>query len=261
MNNPAMDYATPIGFAYRAPADGVYRRLASNLSQTDTSAAGHLGELLIVGGKWDGYRIRFAHNDHHVAAHGARVERGSTVLAATGNTGYVRPRPTPAWPSAGVHVHTYGLTPDGDRWNWTLYADDPTTAGDGARPFEPEEDDMTQQDVTDIKNQLSALSGEISKIKDAIHDRRQTAILGIPGHGIYVVDFAGRTMWNVAAGQETVEAAFAFRDYLWKNLGLPWLDNQSPAVVAGLNDITGEKTVSEEVAAAIRRELGSQKVS
>lgn len=138
--NPAIDYATPVGVEFVAPADGIYRRLATNLSRTDGTAAGHLGELLIVGGEWDGYRIRFAHNDRHRAAHGQDVRRGVTVLAVTGNTGYVRPRPTADNPHAGAHQHTYGLTPDGRRWNWTLHASAPSVA------FNPEENDMYTDD-------------------------------------------------------------------------------------------------------------------
>ena len=133
-NNPAMDYATPVGFRFRSPAAGIYRRRASSLSRTDTSAGGHIGELEIVGGQLDGYRIRFCHLDHHVAAHGARVDVDD-VLAATGNTGYVRPAPTRTQPHLGAHVHTYGLSPNGSRWNWTLFASAaPAPAADGSAP-------------------------------------------------------------------------------------------------------------------------------
>lgn len=157
--NPAMDYATPVGHEYESPATGVYRRLGSNLSRTDASAAGHLGELLIVGGEWDAYRIRFAHNDHHIAPHGARVEAGKTILAATGNSGYVKPRPSAAEPHAGAHVHTYGLTPDGDRWNWTLHAVSPDTSGKQFQPFDPQEDDMF--DTTD-RDKLDKILAAVS---------------------------------------------------------------------------------------------------
>ncbi len=203
VNNPAMDYATPVGFEFVAPASGVYRRLASNLSRTDTSAAGHMGELLIVGGRWDGYRIRFAHSDHHIAAHGARVEQGRTVLAATGNTGYVRPRPTAATPRAGAHVHTYGLTPKGERWNWTLYASAPTPAGDKGRPFDPEEDEMnTDQDarLKNIEKQLSSVLNALNDPTIGIHDH----VLKAAGRSAEAVAIAKNVEGIVAATSNTL---------------------------------------------------------
>lgn len=142
--NPAMDYATPIGTRFGAPGAGVYRHLSSNLSRTDPTAAGHMGELLLVGGRWNQHRIRFAHLDEHLAGDGGRVAQ-LDVLAETGNTGFVVPRPTAANPNLGAHVHTYGLTPARVRWNWTLYADaaPATPADSGSQPFDPsEEDDM-----------------------------------------------------------------------------------------------------------------------
>lgn len=142
-NNPAIDYKTPIGFVFGAPGPGIYYRRPSNLSRTDESAAGHLGELFLTEGPWKGHRIRFGHLDEHIARTATRVGL-LEPLAATGNTGYVRPRPTVANPHAGAHVHTYGLTPSGARWDWTRHAIAPAAAGTSATPISPEEDDMSQ---------------------------------------------------------------------------------------------------------------------
>lgn len=166
VNNPAMDYGTPVGFRFGAPAAGVYRQLPTNLSRTDTSAAGRMGELLISEGRWAGFRIRFAHLSAHIAGNGARVSRGD-IIAATGNTGYVRPNPDRPGgnPWDGAHVHTYGLTPGGLRWNWTLYAG-AEPADNNSKPFEPEEEDMTpEQDA-----RLKTIEGVLAGIQNAIGD-------------------------------------------------------------------------------------------
>jgi len=110
----AVDYNTPVGFRFGAPYSGTYYRLPSELSRTDRLAAGVWGELVLA----DGRRIRFCHLKKHIAANGARVVKGQ-ILGETGNTGYVIPRPTVWRPYNGAHVHTYGLTRAGSRWNWT----------------------------------------------------------------------------------------------------------------------------------------------
>lgn len=113
--NPAVDYPTPIGFAFTAPADGVWHRMPSVLDRSNKSAAGHYGYLELDNGD----RIYFCHLRRHIAADGARVTRGVTVLAETGNTGYVRPAPTEQRPYLGAHVHTYGRRGNGARFDWT----------------------------------------------------------------------------------------------------------------------------------------------
>lgn len=128
-NHRAVDYATPIGFEFGSPGAGIYHHLAPNLSRTDPNAPGVWGQLTLD----DGDRIRFCHLDGHIARSGSRVEMG-TPLAVTGNSGYVIPRPTLLNPRAGAHMHTYGLTESGLRWNWTLYA---TVAGLVTKPFAP----------------------------------------------------------------------------------------------------------------------------
>lgn len=131
----AVDYATPIGVEFGAPAAGTYRRLSPNLSRSDRTAPGYWGELRLD----DGRSIRFCHLDRHIAAHGRRVEEGDP-LAVTGNTGYVLPKPTPNNPRAGAHMHTYGLTATGARWDWTLDAS-ATLAGS------KDDDDMTPEQL------------------------------------------------------------------------------------------------------------------
>lgn len=113
----AVDYATPIGFRFVAPADGVYYRMPDELTRTP-GQAGRWGRLVLD----DGRSITFCHLNRHFAHHGQRVTGGRTVLAETGNTGYVTPAPTRAQPWLGAHMHTYGLSASGRRWNWTLAA-------------------------------------------------------------------------------------------------------------------------------------------
>lgn len=113
----AVDYATPIGFRFVAPADGVYYRMPSELARRP-GQAGRWGRLVFD----DGRSITFCHLNKHIAKHGQRVTGGRTVLAVTGNTGYVIPEPTRAQPWLGAHMHTYGLTAGGRRWNWTMAA-------------------------------------------------------------------------------------------------------------------------------------------
>ena len=122
--HPAIDYATPVGFDFVSPADGKYVHRPSELSWTP-GFAGIYGDLVLDDGRW----IRFCHLNRHLAKHNSRVKRGLTLLAETGNTGYVKPRPTRTEPYNGAHMHTTGFYADGSRWNWTLEAIDPTTAG------------------------------------------------------------------------------------------------------------------------------------
>lgn len=109
----AIDYKTPVGFVYGAPAAGTYRRMPPELGRFP-GQAGMWGRLHLD----DGRSISFAHNEGHLAADGARVAEGDP-LAVTGNTGYVLPSPSRADPDAGAHMHTYGLDQNGNRWDWT----------------------------------------------------------------------------------------------------------------------------------------------
>lgn len=229
--NPAMDYATPIGREFGSPGAGIYRRLASNLSRDDPSAAGHMGELLLQGDGWDGFRIRFGHLDHHIARHNARVEQMELIIA-TGNTGYVRPRPTSAQPSLGAHVHTYGLTPSGARWNWTLYAGAPSAAAGNARPFEPEDELMSIGD--DI---LSAVNRMSDEMKERIKDRRDTAVVWVEGTA-WVIDHGAGTKWNAHRGHANLTEVRNYLNWLG-DLGIPEYVDQAPYTIAGYRDITG----------------------
>lgn len=113
----AVDYATPVGVAFTSPASGIYVHRPSELAWKP-GMAGHHGDLYLD----DGRRIRVCHLDRHIAPHGSLVVEGVTILAVTGNSGYVLPRPSPASPNNGAHMHTTGFHPDGTRWNWTLEA-------------------------------------------------------------------------------------------------------------------------------------------
>lgn len=111
--NHAIDFETPVGTKFGAPAEGVYQRKVSNLSRTNPQAPGHWAHLVFD----DGSRIVFCHLERHIAKHGERVTEGQ-LLAETGNSGFVKPTPTRKHPNLGAHVHTYGLTPDGRRADW-----------------------------------------------------------------------------------------------------------------------------------------------
>lgn len=97
----AVDYGMDAGVSFGAPAAGVYRH------DGPWKDAGNRGVLTLA----DGRVIVFCHLSSHVAPHGARVAEGDT-LARIGNTGT----------SFGPHMHTFGLTASGNRWNWTLEA-------------------------------------------------------------------------------------------------------------------------------------------
>jgi|GEM_PF-3130455 len=122
VGHSAVDYATPIGTPVLAPDGGVYVRCPAQLARK-AGQAGVWGYLRLP----DGRRIVFCHLERHVAADGQRVSRGD-LLATTGNSGYVLPSPTLQNPHLGAHMHTYGLTAAGTRWNWTLEAAGPAPA-------------------------------------------------------------------------------------------------------------------------------------
>ena len=168
----AVDYATPIGFRFVAPADGVYYRMPDELSRTP-GKAGRWGRLVLD----DGRSITFCHLNRHIAHHGQRVTGGRTVLAETGNTGYVRPAPTRRQPWLGAHMHTYGLTARGDRWDWTRWASPavidppkrlPTPKPEPAPDPEEKEEDMAtiiveRSDPAKAKGVLDPKTGRIAR--------------------------------------------------------------------------------------------------
>lgn len=124
----AVDYGMDEGTPFGAPAAGIYRHDGT------WDDAGIRGSLLLP----DGGELRFAHLERHLAPHGARVDEGQ-LLAESGNTGK----------SSGPHMHTYGVTPHGARWNWTDQAS-PAWAASAPHPIiptaspqhSPQEDDM-----------------------------------------------------------------------------------------------------------------------
>lgn len=143
----AIDYATPYGTPFTAPADGVYRHMGGSTDYNPTPGnAGLYGRVYLD----DGTDITVCHLSAHNAYDGQRVEAGKTDIATTGNSGYVIPAPSPGAPYNGSHMHTYGRHANGARWNWTLDAS-----------TEPEDDMNTEQDarLKNIEN-LLAVSGQ-----------------------------------------------------------------------------------------------------
>lgn len=151
----AVDYATPEGTPFVAPGDGVYDRLPSELRKDIPGQAGHYGDLRLD----DGRRIRFCHLDRHIAADGARVVGGVTVLGETGTTGT----------STGPHMHTTGFNANGTRWNWTLEAARP--ASGGSTPFPNGDDELDDRERMMLEKLFQELlPGEAGvKTQGAVH--------------------------------------------------------------------------------------------
>lgn len=102
----AVDYGMDEGDPFGAPAPGRYRRAWFD-------DAGNMGILHLAGGA----QIRFCHLSRHVARDGEWVREGQT-LGRVGETGL----------GNGPHMHTYGLYPNGARWDWTRSASGPAPA-------------------------------------------------------------------------------------------------------------------------------------
>jgi hypothetical protein len=160
VGHQAVDYATPQGTLFVAPATGLYRHRPAELDDDTPGQAGIYGDIVLP----NAYRIRVCHLDEHVAHDGAFVHARETLLAATGNTGY----------SFGPHMHTTGFDAAGNRWDWTRFAIPITPggaalAGDGSTPFpDPptEEEDMSFTE-DDRKRAVSA-SKSLARIELAL---------------------------------------------------------------------------------------------
>lgn len=115
----AIDFGTPFGTRCGAPEDGVYYRLPDQLSRTNPTHAGRWGELRFPNGN----AIRFCHLESHLVRSGTKVLKGQLIIA-TGNSGFVKPSPIITGdPRSGSHMHTYGVRPDGSRFDWTAGAE------------------------------------------------------------------------------------------------------------------------------------------
>lgn len=125
LTHRAVDYKTPWGTEFTAPASGIYEHLGGSLGYSiNPTNPGLFGQVRLTNafGVPDGRRIIVCHLSRHIAPHRARVVVGETVLGATGNSGHVKPKPTAGQPFNGSHMHTYGLDALGRRWDWTLDA-------------------------------------------------------------------------------------------------------------------------------------------
>lgn len=185
----AVDYGMDVGDAITAPAAGVYRH------DGYFRDAGIRGSLVLP----DGSRILFCHLSRHVVGDGARVAEGQTIAEA-GNTGT----------SSGSHLHTYGLTPAGARWNWTIPA---TLAGvEPPRPFptdpEPDPDPDPEEDMFKIITVSVPVDGG--------------------GHQYWSLNIADHSIALLRNGTQ-----LEFR----RALGIPEYLNQAPAILEGMNRI------------------------
>lgn len=95
VGHTGMDLGIPIGTRIQAVAAGKVIIAQSN--------PGGYG-LYVVIDHGNGYATLYAHNSRLLVSAGDRVEQGQ-FIALSGNTGNVRPRPTPQNPAAGAHLH------------------------------------------------------------------------------------------------------------------------------------------------------------
>lgn len=123
----------------------------------------------------------------------------------------------------------------------------PGTAGGGATPFDPVEDDMNDDQDGRLKSVESLVKG--------LDTRRDTAIVWVNGRA-WVVDHAAGTKWDAARGQSTIEEAFAYIAWL-RALGFTEYQKQAPFTLAGYRDITNEGDLNEEVLAGVREAVQS----
>lgn len=97
-------------------------------------------------------------------------------------------------------------------------------------------DVATVNTVTDKLNPSPAAAS--SKPISVKEEDMNTALIGISGTqaGIWLVDHAQRTRWNIGKVGDT-KAAFAYRDWLISQ-GVPFLDKQPPQYILSYTDIT-----------------------
>jgi len=139
-NNPAIDYPMAVGTPLYAPAAGRVSLQHWNGSRS----GGNPGNKVVIILP-NGYSIHLAHLSRFNVTAGQQVGQ-MQLVGWSGNTGDVRPAPTSANPNSGAHLHTFGLTPSGARWNWILDA--------GGSPAGSEDEDMplTNNDLIAILN-------------------------------------------------------------------------------------------------------------
>lgn len=100
----ALDYTTQgatgntYGKEIRAVADGTVK-----FAETGTGSARSYGKYVLIDHE-NGVATRYAHCSGFAVSAGQHVKQGD-VIAYVGNTGNVRPAPTPQNPHAGAHLH------------------------------------------------------------------------------------------------------------------------------------------------------------
>lgn len=95
VGHTGIDFAAPIGTP-------VYASISGTVIITGSGSTGYGNYVVINHG--GGITTLYAHNSSVLVGAGQRVTRGQ-VIAYSGNTGNVIPRPTPENPAAGAHLH------------------------------------------------------------------------------------------------------------------------------------------------------------
>lgn len=127
-------------------------------------------------------------------------------------------------------------------------------AGGGGRPFEPEKpkewDEMASQ--AEIEASFRKVARELVG-----PDRRESAIIWV-GQNAWVADYGTGTRYNAVQGHATVPDAIRFIEWLRDGLGWGEYKNQAPFTIAGLVDITNQKSIREEVAAGVKDAMAAK---
>lgn len=95
VGHTGIDFAVPIGTQVRAS-------VAGKVIITGSSNTGYGNYIVINHG--GGIATLYAHNSQLLVSTGQEVSKGD-VIALSGNTGNVKPKPTPENPAAGAHLH------------------------------------------------------------------------------------------------------------------------------------------------------------
>lgn len=95
VGHTGIDFAAPIGTP-------VYASISGKVIITGSGSTGYGNYVVINHG--GGIATLYAHNKQVLVSAGQTVTQGQ-VIAYSGNTGNVRPRPTPENPTAGAHLH------------------------------------------------------------------------------------------------------------------------------------------------------------
>lgn len=197
---------------------------------------------------------------HWVALVADLARQGVTVIATEGTRTYARQKqlydgyrqgltdPTtgkrynPAWPPTDARAnHLSGRAVDVG--SSVGYVNTPTSKAFyarcgryGFRPTVPGEPWHFEWHSTWVAADLNTASSDATRIPEP-EENSMPVIIGIAGGGgIWVVDLAGKTKYNISVGLGAdLEPQ---RTQVFKNLGMKYIENQPAWLLAGFTDIT-----------------------